>query len=151
MSEILTTSVIKILKADLETLKNELNAYKSEDSIWKVSGEIKNSSGNLCLHLCGNLRYYIGKILGNSGYLRNREAEFSTKNIGRSELLNQIEDTIASIESTLPKLPGDVINQNYPTDVFGYPMTTGYFLIYLTSHLKYHLGQINYHRRLLDT
>ncbi len=66
---------------DLEKLKTEISSFKDEKKIWEISGEIKNSAGNLCLHLCGNLQHFIGAVLGNSGYIRNRDAEFSRKNV----------------------------------------------------------------------
>jgi uncharacterized damage-inducible protein DinB len=118
--------------------------------LWKIDNDILNSGGNLCLHLVGNLKHFFGAILGNSGYVRNREEEFSLKNIPKSELIQQIEETLNVVISTLSQLSEEDLEKEYPIEALGYPMTTEYFLIHLFGHLGYHLGQINYHRRLLD-
>ena len=135
---------------DLDKLKIEISSYRDEKKIWAISGEVKNSAGNLCLHLCGNLQHFIGAVLGNSGYIRNRDAEFSRKNVPINELLSEIDNTTKAVEQTLRELKEDDLQKIYPINVFSYEMTTEYFLTHLTSHLNYHLGQINYHRRLLD-
>ena len=143
-------TLMKLFKRDLEKLKTEIDSYKEEKKLWEISGEIKNSTGNLCMHLCGNLQHFIGNILGNSGYVRNREAEFSTKDIQKEKLLDEINVTAKVVEKTISELKEDKFNEIYPVNVFGYEMTTEFFLVHLATHLNYHLGQINYHRRLLD-
>ena len=143
-------SVDKLLERDLNKLEVEINLYKTEEAIWVTDKEIKNSAGNLCLHLCGNLQHFIGAILGKTGYVRNREYEFAAKGVSRAELINQIHQTKAAVKSTLQVLDPAILNKEYEIQVLGYPMTTMYFLIHLTAHLEYHLGQINYHRRLLS-
>jgi len=140
----------KLFNRDLEKLKTEISSYNDEKKLWKISGEIKNSAGNLCMHLCGNLQHFIGNILGNSGYVRNREAEFSTKDIPKEKLLDEINVTAKVVEKTISELKEDKFNEIYPVNVFGYEMTTEFFLVHLATHLNYHLGQINYHRRLMD-
>ena len=74
-------TLLQLFQRDLEKLKTEISSYKDEKKIWVISGEVKNSAGNLCLHLCGNLQHFIGAVLGNSGYVRNRDAEFTRKNV----------------------------------------------------------------------
>lgn len=143
-------SIDKLIERDLNKLEVEINLYGSEETIWKTDKDIKNSAGNLCLHLCGNLQTYFGAILGKSGYVRNREYEFAAKGVSRTELLNQIQQTKVAVKSTLQKLDPADINKEYEQQVMGYPMTTMYFFIHLVGHLEYHLGQINYHRRLLS-
>lgn len=135
---------------DLNKLKTEIESYQNEETIWKTDKNISNSAGNLCLHLVGNLNNYIGAELGNSGYVRNRELEFSLKDVPRTELIQQIESTIEIVNSSLGRLSTEDLQKEYPSKPLGYEMTTGYFLIHLFGHLGYHLGQINYHRRLLD-
>lgn len=135
---------------DLNKLKAEIESYQDEESLWKVDQDILNSGGNLCLHLIGNLKHFFGTILGNSGYVRNREEEFSLKNIPKSELIQQVEETLNVVISTLDQLSEEELAKDYPAEPLGYKMTTEYFLIHLFGHLSYHLGQINYHRRLLD-
>ena len=149
MSNVLITSVKDLMVRDLNKLHHEIDLYSNEELLWKIEGDIKNSAGNLCLHLCGNLQHFIGTVLGKTGYERNRDAEFNTKGLSKESLLKEIKATIASVESTLPKLETAALDQNYPVDVFGKPMSTGYFLVHLTGHLGYHLGQVNYHRRMI--
>ena len=140
----------KIFKRDLEKLKQEIASYRDEDNLWKVDKSIANSAGNLCLHLVGNLNAYIGEEIGKTGYVRNRDLEFSLKNIPQLQLVKMIEDTILVVEDGLSKLNENDLEREYPLLVFKEKTSTGYFLIHLTVHLGYHLGQVNYHRRLLD-
>ncbi len=140
-----------LFKRDLEKLKGEMTAYQQEENIWKVDKNITNSAGNLCLHLVGNLNTYLGTHLGNTGYIRQRDLEFSLKNVPRITLIKQVEDTMVMIHNTLNQLTEADLEKEYPIIVFKNKMETGLFLTHLTTHLTYHLGQINYHRRLLDS
>lgn len=149
MKELLLTAVRDILIRDLNKLEQELLQYPTESLIWKVEEGITNPAGNLTLHLCGNLQYYIGAVLGNTGYVRNRDLEFMAKDKSRADLLSELERTRAAVNATLPVLSEAQLQSEYPVDVFGKPMKTLYFLIHLTAHFSYHLGQVNYHRRLV--
>lgn len=140
----------KVFVKDLLKLKEEISLYKNEATIWQVKQGIANSAGNLCLHLVGNLNHFIGTTLGNTGYVRHRDQEFALKDIPRHQLIKMVEDTSAMIEKVLPNIKDDSLADEYPILVFKDKMTTGYFLIHLVGHLGYHLGQINYHRRLLE-
>lgn len=146
--------VAETLKAlytrDLATLKREITLYSSEENIWRIDHNILNSAGNLCLHLIGNLNTYIGAELGNTGYIRNRPEEFSLKNIPRQELIDKIDKTIEVLETVVGSLTTDQLKSEYPKDVSDSEVSIEYFLIHLATHLSYHLGQVNYHRRLLD-
>lgn len=139
-----------IFRRDLGKLRVEIESYKDETNLWRVEKEISNSAGNLCLHLIGNLRTYIGDGIGKTGYVRNRDLEFSQKNVSRDELLQKIDETITVVENALETLTNEKFDEEYPLPVFDEPMTIGYFMVHLAAHLNYHLGQINYHRRLLD-
>ncbi|AQW94944.1 DUF1572 domain-containing protein [Elizabethkingia anophelis] len=139
-----------LFKRDLLKLKTEIKSYQSEENIWKISQHISNSAGNLCLHLIGNLNHFIGAITGKTGYIRNRESEFSLKDVPRTQLTEMIDNTILVIENTLNNLDEDDLKKEYPLVVFEDKMSTEFFFIHLTAHLSYHLGQINYHRRLLE-
>ena len=143
-------SLIKIFKKNLNKLKVEIELYDNESHLWLTEGEVTNATGNLTLHIVGNLNHYIGATLGNTGYIRKRDLEFALKSVSRIELLKQIDETKAVVENTLRQLSEETIQKEYPLLVFKESMTTGFFLIHLTTHLAYHLGQINYHRRLLD-
>lgn len=147
--------LIQILKTlfrrDLERLWQEIDAYKDEAKIWYVEKAIANSAGNLCLHLVGNLNAYIGAELGKTGYVRHRELEFSLKDIPKTELLSKIDETIQVVEQGLSTLTDEQLQQEYQLLVFHEKTSTEYFLVHLATHLTYHLGQVNYHRRLLDS
>lgn len=145
----MTASIAAILARDLDKLVQELTLFEKEEALWRTEGQITNPAGNLCLHLVGNLNTYIGGILGASGYVRDREAEFSLKNIPKEELLAQVRQTKATVTHTLDMLSDEALQQPYPQQVLGHEMTVGFFLVHLTGHLSYHLGQINYLRRLL--
>lgn len=146
----LIPSVQFIYERDLNKLKEEIESYRNEENLWRIDKNISNSAGNLCLHLIGNLKTYIGAELGKTGYIRERDLEFSQKNIPRADLLHAIEETKEIVLHTLSQLTDKDLEKEY-TLVKNYPFKTTYhLLIHLTVHLGYHLGQINYHRRLLD-
>ena len=147
----LTRTLNDLFKRELEKLKTEIESYRSERTIWIIDKNISNSGGNLCLHLMGNLNHFIGKELGNTDYVRNRDLEFSQKDVPKAELVQKIEDTISVLNSTFSKLSDEHLSGEYPTLVFKEKTSTQFFLLHLLSHLSYHLGQINYHRRLLDS
>ncbi len=144
----LIDSLSKLFDRDLRKLESEISLFDNEESLWIIGGEIKNPAGNLALHLCGNLRHYIGHVLGNSGYVRDREYEFAARHVPKGELLNAIRDTTGQVSAAMMKVNADVLTKEYPVQVFDHPMTTLHFLIHLHGHLNYHLGQINYVRRL---
>ncbi len=133
---------------DLDKLQKEIEQYPSEASIWVVKDGIANSAGTLTLHLCGNLQHYIGVGLGNSEYKRDRDKEFSARNISKDALIKEIGHARLAVKASLENLSDDVLNNEYPLPVFDYKMTIQHFMIHLVAHLGYHLGQVNYHRRL---
>lgn len=143
-------SLRSLYTRDLTKLKAEIESYQNESSIWKTDKNITNSAGNLCLHLIGNLNTYFGAELGKTGYIRNRELEFSLKDIPRAGLIEKVVATQNMVDDVLSQLTPEDLEKEYPIVVFEDTMTTGFFLIHLITHLDYHLGQINYHRRLLD-
>lgn len=146
----ISTVLQTLFTRELMKLRAEIESYKNESNLWKVDKNIANSSGNLCLHLVGNLNTYIGAVLGKSGYVRDREAEFALKNIPRQELIKKIDATIEVINRVLPTLNEKDLSAQYPLVVLKDSTTTEFFLVHLAMHLSYHLGQVNYHRRLLD-
>ena len=143
---------LKILfNRDLNKLKQEIELYQNENNLWEIEKGISNSAGNLCLHLIGNLKSFIGSELGKTNYVRNRPLEFSLKHIPKTELIEKIEETILVLNKTLDTVTPEILKQEYPILVFESKSTTEFFLVHLSTHLAYHLGQINYHRRLLDS
>ena len=134
--------------SQLDALKEEITLYKNERDLWVLTGIIKNAPGNLCLHICGNLNYFIGTLIGNTGYVRERDNEFSDKNIGRETLYKVIDDTKNMITNVFDNLGNDDFTKIYPDNKFGEYQTYAFVFARLVSHLSYHLGQINYHRRI---
>lgn len=146
----LTETLKRLFNRDLKRLKSEIEAYRNEANLWRVDQAITNSAGNLCLHLIGNLNTYIGATLGGTNYIRNRELEFSLKDIPKQQLIEMIEETTKVVDETLDLITNEQLESEYPLLVFEEKTTSGFLLVHLTTHLTYHLGQINYHRRLLD-
>jgi uncharacterized damage-inducible protein DinB len=143
-------SVLTILERDLGKVITELNAFQREQNIWALRGKINNTSGNLALHISGAVNHFIGAVLGNNGYQRNREKEFSDKNISRDEVISKIHEAIATVRSVLPSIDEAEMEKEFPEKIGGQTLSKGFFLTHLISHINYHLGQINYHRRLMD-
>ena len=122
--------------------------YENEADLWLIKSEI-NSAGNLCLHLIGNLNHYIGHQLGGTDYVRNRPLEFSDKDVPKAIIIEEIEATRAMLKQVLPNISGETLAKNHSEEFYGGNDSNAFFLIHLLSHLNYHLGQINYHRRLI--
>lgn len=142
-------ALAKLYDRDLQKLKSEITAYENEADLWKTKEEITNSAGNLCLHLIGNLNHYIGHQLGGTDYIRNRPLEFSDKNVPKAILIKKIEATRLMLQAILPNISSELLHQNHTEEFYGGNDTNEFFLIHLLSHLNYHLGQVNYHRRLV--
>jgi len=140
----------ELFNRDLKKLKLEIELYKNDSTLWITEKSIKNSGGNLCLHLIGNLKTYIGNGLSHIGYVRQREFEFSCKFIDREELQKQIDETIQIVNQGLNKITEESLTENYPMIIWEKETGMAFTLIHLHSHLNYHLGQINYHRRILE-
>lgn len=149
MKDVFVDSVKEIMQRELDNLYKEISLYNNEADLWKVSGQIINSAGNLCLHICGNLQHFVGAILGNTGYQRNRDYEFSARGLSKQELLEEIQKTKIAIDTGLTRAQDEVLSGDYPLRVQEKTFKTIGFLIHLTAHLQYHQGQINYHRRIL--
>jgi uncharacterized damage-inducible protein DinB len=144
-----STELFFLFKRDFESLRHELKQFNPEEKLWKVTGSITNSAGNLCLHLCGNLRHYLGAVLGGSGYVRNRDAEFSHANLPLNSLLQLTDETERELENALLKLTDSDLEKEFPLEVLNRKWITETFILHLYGHFNYHLGQINYLRRVL--
>lgn len=143
-------SLSKLYDRDLQKLSNEIEAYQNEVDLWLIKSEINNSAGNLCLHLIGNLNHYIGHQLGGTDYVRNRPLEFSDKDVSKAILIERIEATRTILKQILPNISSETLAKNHTEEFSGGNDTNEFFLIHLLSHLNYHLGQVNYHRRLVN-
>lgn len=142
--------LISFFERDLNKLISEIELYKEEENIWKVEKSISNSAGNLALHLIGNLNHFIGNVIGKTNYIRDRELEFTQKNVSRKKIIENIEETKRIIRESLITLSNEELEKDYPILKFSEASTTEYLLVHLATHLTYHLGQINYHRRLTE-
>lgn len=145
----MTDALKKLFERDLEKLEQEVKAYSDSINLWRPLPGTLNPAGNLCLHICGNLRHFIGAVLGTSGYIRERSTEFTQNGLPPEDLVLLIRNTGNEIMPVLSELTNEKLNEPYPLLVFGKPMSTGYFLMHLYGHFNYHLGQINYHRRFV--
>ena len=137
-------------EAALLQFKNEINGYTHKENIWKLQGEIKNAGGTLALHLIGNLNHFIGVGLGNTGYVRDRDAEFSRRNVSSSEIIKNIDDITYQVKIIVSNLTDEQLFGDYPLNDGRPAKITAERLIQVLAHLNYHLGQINYHRRMIE-
>ncbi len=138
-----------VLARDLRTLHREVEAYPSERDLWRPVPGVSNTAGTLVLHLAGNLQHFVGAVLCGSGYVRDRDAEFSRRDVARAELLQLIDRALGVVEGTLPSVPASRLTEPYPQPIGGSTVMTGDFLLHLATHLAYHLGQLDYHRRVV--
>ncbi len=145
----ITSALIELFERDLQRLKTEIELYRDEDNLWVLKEGISNTAGNLCLHLIGNLNHFIGATLGKTGYVRYRDDEFGLKNIPRQDLVINIDNCILVVKNTFSKLSDDDMDKDFPLEKHGAIVSNMHMLMHLYAHLSYHLGQINYHRRLL--
>lgn len=142
-------NITNFFERDLDKLKEEISLFKNEDDIWKIKHGITNSAGNLTMHLLGNLNHFIGKTLGHTDYVRKRDEEFSLKNIPREKLISDINSLKDVIKNSLSNLSDEDFKKEFPVKIQEQTFTTQNMLIYLLAHFNYHLGQVNYLRRML--
>lgn len=145
-----TTEIAGLYERDIHKLIEEINSFKIEENLWQTSGSIKNTSGNLALHIIGGLNFLIGDTLSHTGYIRNREQEFITKGIDRKIIIAQLEELIPMINKTVISLTQEQMESPYPRFFDKEDASHSYVLTQLLLHLNYHLGQINYLRRVLE-
>lgn len=141
--------ITRVIVRELKALRREIESYPSEDDLWEIPDGIANPGGNLALHLAGNLQYFVGNVLGKNGYVRNRDAEFASRDVPRAELLREIDNAIAAVELGMSKISEADLARPFPEKVGGVSSTTGAFLAHFATHLAYHLGQVDYHRRIM--
>jgi len=142
-------NILSLMHRDLDRLKANIDSFEEEEKLWKIDKDIKNSAGNLCLHLCGNLQHFLGHVILKTDYVRDRPYEFGGGPETKDQLFSHIEQTKKIVTALGEHLTEEILEEDYPLEVMGYNMSVGYFLIHLYGHLNYHMGQINYCRRLL--
>lgn len=142
-------ALARILVRDIRGLISEIEAYPADASVWETASGVTNSGGNLALHVAGNVQYFIGAVLNSSGFIRDRDAEFTSRGRPRARLLAELEAAITAVEQTLPRLTAEQLAAEYPVPVAGRRVRTSDMLVHLAAHLGYHLGQVDYHRRFV--
>jgi uncharacterized damage-inducible protein DinB len=143
-------AIASILERDLQALRREVEAYPDERSLWQRMPGITNTAGTLVLHLTGNLQHYLGARLGGTGYVRDRPAEFARRDVPRAELLREIDAARSAVRAGLADLSEAQLAADYPETIAGAKVATGEYLVHLTTHFAYHLGQLDYHRRIVS-
>ncbi len=141
-----------LFRKGLNQTKEELLAYADEETLWIVEAGISNSAGNLAQHLVGNLKLFVGKVMGGIDYKRERDREFNERQFTRAQLVELLEETALIIERSLKDKDNAFLDTPFPPEAVSIKedQTNGFMLAYLYAHLNYHLGQINYHRRLIQ-
>ena len=138
-----------LFERDLVKLREEIKNFKEEANIWRKADGISNSAGTLVLHLLGNLNFTIGTQLGNTGYVRNREQEFSLTGVSREKLIEDIDHTIQAVKTSFETVDQAKLDEQYTLEMVG-KNSTAWYLTFFYGHFTYHLGQINYLRRILE-
>jgi len=145
-----------VLLRDLDAATREVELYPSDAALWQTQGGITNAGGALARHIAGNLRHFIGHVLGKSDYARNRHAEFAPSDLTKKQVADELRAASKEVDAALQSLVASrdagaaVLAAPFPTPVANKQLSTQQFLIHLTSHLGYHLGQLDYHRRMTD-
>jgi Protein of unknown function (DUF664) len=125
----------------------ELAAPLTEAQFWARPTEPGNSIGNLVLHLTGNLSHRVGALLGGTGYVRDREREFSVGNAPpKAETLAKLDDAVATFRRVVESLDEARLAAAYPEGL--YPTVLD-GLIALLAHFALHRGQMSYIVRLV--
>jgi hypothetical protein len=148
-SGVIPASIAAILDRDLQTLRREIEAYPDDRALWESVPGIVNPAGTLVLHLTGNLQHFLGACLGSTGYVRDRPAEFARRDVPRAELLGQIDAARSAIKKGLSHLSEAQLGADFPEVIGGAQFTTSDYLVHLSAHFAYHLGQLDYHRRIV--
>lgn len=138
-----------VLLRDLASLAREIEAYPDDTTPWYTPPGISNAAGTLALHCAGNLQHFVGACLGGTGYVRDRAAEFSRRGASRAALVAELDRARAVVDTVLATLPAERRAAPFPQEFQGKAIGTEQFLVHLATHLAYHLGQVDYHRRLV--
>ena len=143
----LTSHLAAILSRDLTALRREIEAYPDDALPWQEVPGLTNAGGTLALHVAGNLQHYVGHLLGGSRYVRDRPAEFARRGVPRAELVAELERARAAVLAALEHLTPSALAAPFPEALAKHRFRTDDLLLHLATHLAYHLGQVDYHRR----
>lgn len=143
------THLLPLYERDINALIQEISFYKNEADLWSIKGDIKNCPATLGLHIAGNLKHFIGTQLGKTSYIRNRDKEFAERNVPKAIILKELQEALVIVQTTLPQLSDNDLQKDFPIEFLNQIRPVIEILFILYGHLNYHLGQVNYHRRLL--
>ena len=138
-----------LFRRDIGKVAQQVRAFPNDDLLWKLLPGVTNSAGNLALHLEGNLREYIGRRMGGVAYTRERPLEFSTSGLTAAEVASRLEAVQQLVPPIVAGRSDAALDEIFPEKIGGTEVTARQFLIHTHSHLNYHLGQIDYLRRIL--
>jgi Protein of unknown function (DUF664) len=138
-----------VMVRDLRAVAREVSSYASDEDLWRALPGVTNCGGTLALHLVGNIRHFIGTVLGGSDFVRDRDAEFNRRDVPRAVVVGEVELAIADVTRVMPLLTAEALAAEFPAEVGGRRFITSRFLTHLVAHLGYHLGQMDYHRRMV--
>ncbi|HXG87456.1 MAG TPA: DinB family protein [Vicinamibacterales bacterium] len=144
----LSKELAALFSRDLRRLTQEIEAFPDTQSLWKTVPGVTNAAGTLALHLEGNLREYIGRQLGRIAYTRDRPLEFNARGVEQQELVARLAAVAAFIPGVVEQLSDNTLNAPFPEQVLGVSLSSRQFLVHINGHLNYHLGQIDYLRRV---
>ncbi len=142
--------LISLYHFELDNLHKEISSYTNDADLWKKREGISNSGGNLCLHVTGSIQHFLGATLGDTGYVRDRDGEFTTTGLSKEALLNEITTAKNVVTEVLGKMSQNDLDNPFPFEFMG-KQSTAFYLTRFLAHLSYHLGQVNYHRRLINS
>lgn len=144
-AQLINTLILRELRA----LRREIEAYPDDESLWREAPGIVNPGGTLAMHCAGNLQHFVGAVLGGDGYVRDRDAEFASRGFPRAEVVEELDRAAVAVERVLTTMSEDAMTRPFPEQRRGRTFRTDALLTHLASHLAYHLGQVDYHRRLV--
>ena len=143
-----TDELSALYARDIARLIQELQAFPDTASVWKTAPGVTNAAGTLALHLEGNLREYIGRQLGKIDFTRDRPLEFSARDVAREDVIARLEAVREMVPRVIASLSDDDLSGPFPEKYNGQSLTVRMFLMHLEAHLNYHLGQVDYLRRV---
>ena len=138
-----------LLVRELEGFRREVALFPTDELLWRGAPGVTNPAGNLALHVAGNLQHFVGASIGGMRYVRNRDAEFSTRSGTRGHVDLELQAAIGAVTTTLAGLDDAALLQPMPGAPNAMVVRTGMFLLHLVAHTAFHLGQAGYLRRLL--
>jgi RimJ/RimL family protein N-acetyltransferase len=143
----LSGHVSVLLMRELEGLRREIALFPDDAGIWRTVPGITNSAANLALHVAGNLQHFVGRVLGGTSYVRNRELEFGRTSGTKDDVIRELQAAATVVRVTLARLGDDRLVSEYPESHNGMRFQTDRFLLHLCTHAAFHLGQAGYVRR----